>query len=154
MLVAVDFSSGAEAAFEWAADLASAIGAPLYVLHVAHDPLDEPGYYSMAGRGEVPRIEEVGREMLDAFMRAEREKRPGLADLAGVESELVVGLPVTRILEVAEREGAQVIVMGGKGRTALADALLGSKVERVAHLSPIPVVVVKTGPGAAPAEAL
>ena len=139
--MATDFSSGAEAAFDWAAEFAEAVGAPLYVLHVAHDPLEAPGTYVSAESETVAPIKEVAREMLDDFLR---ERHRDDLELA-IHGEVVVGLPVTRILEVAEREGAQAIVMGAKGRTALADALLGSKVERVAHLSRIPVVVVKTG---------
>jgi len=145
VLAAVDFSSGAEDAFEWAIDLARAIGSPLLVVHVAHDPLEEPGSYVLPDAASLP-IEEAANEMLDEFVRAQREKHPALDQLCGFSSKVVVGLPVTRILEFAQSEGAQVIVMGAKGRTALADKLLGSKVQRVAHLSPIPVVVVKSPP--------
>ncbi|MGB5535376.1 MAG: universal stress protein, partial [Thiogranum sp.] len=56
---------------------------------------------------------------------------------------LVVGLPVNRILEVAKKSDASMIVMGSQGRTGLAHALLGSKAEQVVHLSPIPVTIVK-----------
>ena len=58
-------------------------------------------------------------------------------------ARVVVGLPATRILEMAEREDARLIVMGAHGRTGLADALLGSKVERVMRLASLPVTVVK-----------
>ena len=141
VLIAVDFSDGSIAAFEWALDFAEAVVAPLLVLHVAHDPPDDPGSY--AGRGETRPIEEVARERLDAFLEAQLAK-PAAPECSDLRKEVVVGLPVNRILEVAEREGVQAIVIGAKGRTALADVLLGSKAERVVHLSPVPVVVAKT----------
>ena len=53
------------------------------------------------------------------------------------------GLPANRILEVAADEDAQLIVMGSKGRTGLKNLLIGSKSERVAKLSPVPVTIVK-----------
>ena len=56
----------------------------------------------------------------------------------------MVGLPVTRILEVATKTEAQMIVMGSQGRTGLSHLLLGSKAEKVAQLAPIPVTIVKT----------
>jgi nucleotide-binding universal stress UspA family protein len=56
---------------------------------------------------------------------------------------LVVGLPVGRILEVAEMVTASMIVMGSQGRTGLDHLLLGSKTEQVVRLSPIDVTVVK-----------
>ena len=55
----------------------------------------------------------------------------------------MVGLPVNRILEVAKKSDARMIVMGSQGRTGLKHALLGSKAEQVVHLSPIPVTIVK-----------
>ena len=58
---------------------------------------------------------------------------------------LVVGLPVNRILESAEKINARMIVMGSQGRTGLARAMLGSKAEQVVRLAPIPVMIVKDG---------
>ena len=39
------------------------------------------------------------------------------------------------------------IIMGSQGRTGLPHLLLGSKAERIAQLSPIPVTVVKAPRG-------
>ena len=66
-------------------------------------------------------------------------------ELAGVELEqrLVVGIPSTRILGVAEESDAQLIVMGSQGRTGLESFLMGSKAQRVAQLSRPPVTIVK-----------
>lgn len=63
---------------------------------------------------------------------------------------LLVGLPVNRILEAAEKTGARMIVMGSQGRTGLARALLGSKAEQVVRLAPLPVMIVKTPEKEAP----
>ena len=56
---------------------------------------------------------------------------------------LVVGLPVSRIMETAKKIDARMIVMGSQGRTGLDHLLLGSKTEQVVRLSPIDVTVVK-----------
>lgn len=143
ILVGVDFSPGSEAALAWAADAALAFGAPLLALHVVHDPAEAPGYYARVQKGELKELEQVAQEMMQEFMAEARKRLPALRDVQPLETSIVVGLPVTRILEVAEKEGARMIVMGAHGRTALADALLGSKVERVTRLAPIPVAVVK-----------
>lgn len=145
VLVAVDFSEGADAAFEWALDLVRACGAPLLVLHVVHDPLDEPGSYATPRGDEIEPVEEIAERRLARYLEEKRAAHPELRGEIAMRSVLAVGLPVTRILEVSKREGAQLVVMGSKGRTALADVLLGSKVERVAHLSPISVAVIKGG---------
>ena len=138
VLAAVDFSSSSRAALVWAAEAARRFAVPLVVLHVVHDPEAAPGSYSRAG--EMQRMEDVAKQMLDEFLAEVRGRHPEVGD---PRSLLTVGLPATRILEVAEREGAQLIVVGSQGRTGLAHFLLGSKAERVAQLAPIPVTIVK-----------
>jgi len=44
---------------------------------------------------------------------------------------------------VADKIDASMIVMGSQGRTGLPHLLLGSKAERIAQLSPVPVTIVK-----------
>ena len=144
ILVPVDFSDYSEAALLCAADLADMIGEPLNVLHVVHDPGEAPGYYTVKGRKkQLHRLEDVAAEMLQDFMQAVIKKHPGNKALKNATTELVTGLPVNRILEVAKKINARMIVMGSQGRTGLSHVLLGSKAEQVVHLSPIPVTIVK-----------
>ena len=59
----------------------------------------------------------------------------------------MTGIPVTRILETANKIGARMIVMGSQGRTGISHVLLGSKAEQVVHLAGIPVMIVKDSKG-------
>jgi len=153
ILVGTDFSPGAEAALGWAVDAALAFGVPLLVLHVVHDPAEDPGHYARFKKGQFEELERVAKDMMQDFMEEARERLPHLDEVSDVDVSVVAGLPVSRILEVAQRKHASLIVMGGQGRTALSDVLLGSKVERVTRLAPIPVTVVKTPPEAEPTSA-
>lgn len=143
ILVAIDFSPCSESALIWAARLAARLDVPLVVLHVVHDRAEQPGYYDQVKKRKkhLRRIEEAAAEMMSDFLTRQKKKNPGLLD--EMDSRLVLGLPVTRILEVAERIGAQMIVMGSQGRTGLSHLLLGSKAERVVQLAPVPVTIVK-----------
>lgn len=144
ILVPVDFSSHSESALLWALGAARRFSAPVHILHVVHDPEDAPGYYTRTGSdGHVQRLEECAREMLDEFLMRFRRDHPTEVDPNEAQTDLVVGLPSTRILEFAERIDAQLIVMGSQGRTGLAHMMLGSKAERVVRLSTIPVTIVK-----------
>jgi nucleotide-binding universal stress UspA family protein len=144
ILVPVDFSTYSEAALLCAADLAEMTKEPLIVLHVVHDPGEAPGYYEVKGRKkQLHRIEDVAAEMLQEFMADVKKKYPGNMPIRNAQTELVTGLPVNRILEVAEQNHARMIVMGSQGRTGLSHVLIGSKAEQVVHLSPIPVTIVK-----------
>ncbi len=146
ILVAVDFSSWSEAALMWAAEQSRAVDAPLLVLHVVHDPESAPGYYSGNNHeGHVKRMEEAAAELLDRFLDSMRKTHPELAEI-DVKPTLAVGLPPTRIVEVAVKEDARLIVVGSQGRTGVAHLLLGSKAQRVVQMSPLPVTVVKLPP--------
>jgi nucleotide-binding universal stress UspA family protein len=144
ILVPVDFSTHSAAALVWAAGQCDCLEKPLLVLHVGHDPESAPGYYVRSKRKKhLRRIEEAAAEMMEEFLDKVAKRNPDSSHLQGVESMLVLGLPVTRILEVADRTDASLIVMGSQGRTGLPHLLLGSKAERVVQLSPVPVTIVK-----------
>ena len=144
ILVPVDFSPNSETALLDAAEMAEKLGSDLVILHVVHDLSEAPGYYSVKGRGkQMRRMEDVAAEMLDEFFHKMQKKHAGLAALKNATTMLVVGLPVTRILESAEKINARMIVMGSQGRTGLARAMLGSKAEQVVRLAPLPVMIIK-----------
>lgn len=144
ILVPVDFSVHSEAALLRACELSERLKAPLLVLHVVHDPAEMPGYYSrVTKKKHLVRLEDAAAEMLDDFLKDIAGKNPKCKLLHKLDSKLVVGLPVTRILEVAEMVNATMIVMGSRGRTGLDRLMLGSKAEQVVRLSSIPVLIVK-----------
>ena len=144
ILVPVDFSEHSVAALLLAAEFANKLDASLTVLHVVHDLGEAPGYYSVKGHNKVlRRMEDVARDMMDAFMSDMMKKHPEFTALKTAGTMLVVGLPVSRILEIAKKTHARMIVMGSQGRTGLSHVLMGSKAEQVMRLSPIPVTIVK-----------
>ena len=144
ILVPIDFSAYSEAALLWAARAAKSFRQRILVLHVVHDPESAPGSYELKDtEGHVQRLEDAAATMLADFVERMRRDHPELEAIQELETSLSVGLPPTRILEVAEKSGANLIVMGSQGRTGLSHLLLGSKAARVAQLSPIPVTIVK-----------
>ncbi|WP_046113536.1 universal stress protein [Aquincola tertiaricarbonis] len=75
-----------------------------------------------------------------------------LLDAAGLayEVEITTGDPAQQIVEVAEREQCDAIVMGTFGHGALSEALLGSVSQEVLQHAGVPVTIVRHAP---PAEA-
>ena len=144
ILVPVDFSPNSEVALVYAAELAGKLDSNLVILHIVHDLNEAPGYYSVKGRGkQMRRMEDVAAEMLDEFLRKMKKKYSELVALEQATTMLVVGLPVNRILESADKIQARMIIMGSQGRTGLARAMLGSKAEQVVRLASLPVMIVK-----------
>ncbi len=67
---------------------------------------------------------------------------------AGVafESEVAVGDPGHSLVDMAESDGCEMIVMSARGLGAIRLALLGSVSQAVVHASPVPVLIVKPAP--------
>jgi len=143
ILVPVDFSPHSEDALLFAADLAHRLDTPLIILHVVHDPGESPGYYTQKDPEHPHRIADIAAEMMAEFINRIANENPGQSNIAQAKTELITGLPVSRILEVAEQCNPQMVVMGSKGRTGLTHLLLGSKAEQVVRLCPTPVTIVK-----------
>jgi nucleotide-binding universal stress UspA family protein len=135
-----DFSRASGAAFARALAMAKADRAELVVLHVlsAVQPALGEGYIS-------PRTVEA----IEASARGAGEK--GLKRLvarakkAGVRARALVreGIPHAEIIRAAERQRADLIVIGTHGRTGLARMLLGSVAARVVSLAQCPVLTVR-----------
>ncbi len=146
ILVPVDFSPPSEAALVEACKLAECMKVDLTVLHVVHDPQEMPDYYAkLAKKKYLVRLEDMAKEMMDDFINTVALNHPELKSLKKPHSMLVLGVPVTRILQVAEKIDAVMVVMGSRGYTGLKHLLLGSLAEHVVRLCPIPVTIVKSG---------
>ncbi len=145
ILVPVDFSPHSEAALLKACELAKCPKLPIVVLHVVHDPGDMPSYFSkIAKRKQLGRVEDVAAEIFAEFIRSIKKKHPDNKVLKKIDTMMVRGLPVTRIIQVADKINASMVVMGSLGRTGLDHVLLGSKAEQVVRLCKVPVTIVKS----------
>jgi len=100
--------------------------ASLYELLVAHDP------------------EVIDRVSGEAGLHALQSARE-LLDAAGVtyECEVAKGDPAHTIIDISERFGCDLIVMGARGQSALRSAMLGSVSNEVLHASTVPVMIAK-----------
>ena len=146
LLVPVDFTPYSEEALVFASELANKLKAKLLVLHVIHDPAEAPGFYTRQRKKKryLETMEEAAEEMMEDFLKKVREANPDQTPIKNATPILVVGTPVTRIVEMAEKKQAGMIIIGSHGRTGLSNLLLGSKAGQVVQLSTIPVTVVKT----------
>lgn len=144
ILAPVDFSAHSEAALVHACELADSLPAAVVILHVVHDPGEMPGYYSkLIKKKRMSRIDDTAAEAFGDFMATVIKAHPDLESLQEAERLMVVGLPVTRILEVAEKLDPTMVVVGSQGRTGMKQMIIGSKATQIVQLCPYPVTVVK-----------
>ena len=138
ILVPTDFSPTSDTALQYATQMALALGARLYLMHV-------PGKTGEHFEANYPlgRFETATRERLSSFLTTEELER------LRPEYALRVGAPAEEIVRYADACDADLIIMGTHGRTGIAHALMGSVAEQVVRVAPCPVLLVRTAKRAA-----
>jgi nucleotide-binding universal stress UspA family protein len=132
---ATDGSEAADRALPHAKAIASESGAPLVVVYCEEFTLPGKG----GGRLPVHANEEELQQKIDGQV-AELSSDGIKASLQSTRSQ--VGGAAHAIAEVAAAEQADLIVVGTRGRTALAGLLLGSVTQRLLHIAVCPVLAV------------
>jgi nucleotide-binding universal stress UspA family protein len=139
ILAPTDFSELSKQGLKSALELAEAFGAKLLLLYVV-----EPPPYPV--EGIVP--SHLGATMLDDL---ERQATNDLAQMVSetqaskmdVARRVVVGIPYRKIVDVAEEEKIDLIVMTTHGRTGLSHLVMGSVAEKIVRTAPCPVLTIR-----------
>jgi nucleotide-binding universal stress UspA family protein len=143
ILVPLDGSGISERALIPAATMAERFGARL-VLMQAIPTLATVAAQTAAGNPQATAYVDPG-EVHEAQREIAREQMAAARARAGVRvaaADLVEGDPADEILARAEREHADLIVMGTRGQGGLARAVLGSVADAVMRRAPCPVLLV------------
>jgi nucleotide-binding universal stress UspA family protein len=135
ILVAFDGSDHSRKAFGVALDLAARFKAALMVVTVAELP--EPATVPT----EIDELMHHAKAHYDLEFKRLREA----AESQGVEfsAELAVGHPAEQIVNQAEQQKADMIVVGRRGLNRATRFILGSVSERIMRYAHCPVTVVK-----------
>ncbi len=137
LLCPIDFSPGSEAASRLALRLAAKAGAAVTLAHVV-----EPIYWMPdMGLGEGDTLGEIDRAADEALARSRGDAKRRFPEVP-IDVARINGVPWRRIVDFAELERFDLIVMGTRGRTGIKH-LLGSVAERVVRHAACPVLVVR-----------
>jgi nucleotide-binding universal stress UspA family protein len=142
MVVGTDGSETAREAVRQASDLATRLSAKVHLVS-AYEPVPE-------GRLREERQEVPGdlqwmvnpREDVSTTLEDAAQEIRGLG--VEVETHAREGDPADAILDVAEEQGADLIVVGNKGMTGAKRFLLGSVPNKVSHHAPCSVMIIRT----------
>jgi len=92
-------------------------------------------------------IEEVRQEVGSAARRfhavVNRARAMAEKEQVNLKTHVLAGHPVRDIVKLATDLKADLLVVGATGHSAFYDRLVGSRADRLVHLSPCPVLVVK-----------
>jgi nucleotide-binding universal stress UspA family protein len=141
ILVATDFSECAGAAFTVAKKLAGQFGAKIVLLHVINQRILArlAELLKTAPDDLLPAFREEAQQKLDKFLQ------DCCRDSLEVTSLVAVGIPFQEIAVVARDLAADLIVIGGYGRSGrgpIEEVFFGSTAEKVVRLLPCPVLCV------------
>lgn len=144
IVCAVDFSESSMTALSEAATLRGAEGAALTLVHVVELP---PGLSTVGGdlalagarelKAYVAAAEQDARTLLNAAIEERLGGRPN------VSAVVLTGRPYTKVLELAEKNAADLIVMGVRGRGTTDLLFFGSTAEHVVRQATCPVLTLR-----------
>lgn len=134
ILVACDGSESAAKAFDYALELAQRFGGQIRAMSVIHVP-------DFGGQVEAAALVESAQAQYQAMAERLRQR----AETAGVpfSFETVAGHPAERITACAQTRGADLIVMGHRGKSLVERWLTGSTTKQVMGYAHCPVLIVR-----------
>jgi nucleotide-binding universal stress UspA family protein len=143
ILVGTDGSDTATTAVRYAIDLAHELGARLQIVS-AYEPVSAERLRNE--RIEVPQdlqwVINPREDVLAALDEAQKEAEA--AGVTKVETFARQGDAADAILDVAEEQRSDLIVVGNRGMTGAKRFLLGSVPNKVSHHAPCSVLIVRT----------
>lgn len=138
ILVPADGSEHADRALDFAIDLAQKYSAEILILTVVQYgsiTTEDPRSFDLIANA----INDAHKKVLSAALEKAKKAIPGLK----VTTKLIEGYPADQIIETAEKENVDLIVMGRRGQSHLTHTLLGSVSDRVADLCPCALLLIK-----------
>jgi universal stress protein A len=139
ILAPTDFSELSKQGLTSALELAEAFGAKLLLVHVV-----EPPPYPVEGIVPSPLgatlLDDLERQASNDLTQMLPEARRSKVEVA---RRVVVGVPYRKIVEVAEEEKSDLIIMTTHGRTGLSHLVMGSVTEKIVRTAPCPVLSIR-----------
>lgn len=147
VLVPVDFSETSRRALAWAFDYAMRAPCEIHLAHVVEEHIAD-----VIAASEAVTLREHIQLLAEQAGIELRRMVPDAVERASIGPifrHVAMGKPTTEILRLAERIGADMVVMGTHGRSGLAGMFIGSVAEKIVRHANCPVVCVKPGRPAA-----
>ena len=132
IVLALDGSEASQKAVPVAGELARQNGARIVIAHIEED---------VVGKGGGPVI--ATEDEIQAEFRKQAQELSADGIDASVEMRnAMLGRPAHPIAQIADESGADLIVVGTHGHTAVGGAPVGSVTQRLLHIATCPVLAV------------
>lgn len=134
ILVPLDGSELAEVALPYAGELAGRLGSEVTLIHVCEST--EEQYHNMH-QIYIQKMTGVTKQLIKKYI-----EKSGAASIT-VKGELLNGHPAEQILDFAEKEGVDLIVIATQGRSGIQRWVLGSVADKVVNATKQPVLLIR-----------
>ena len=136
IVLPVDFTDISPIIAKYAKELGKKLDAEIIVIYIVEDLSSYEGLYV-----DPATIAEIENKLIDGAKESMEDFiNKNFSDYPKVKKVIDKGDVIEKIIEVAEKEEADLIVIGSHGRKGLDKILFGSVAEGVIKKSPIPVL--------------
>jgi nucleotide-binding universal stress UspA family protein len=138
ILFPIDFAENYDTLLPWVSTFVEKFGATLYVVFVTQDLASYSTFY--VPHGNIQSFQE------EALAAAKKRMTAAVAEhfkgFPKLESLVLTGSPAEKILELAKKEGIDLIIMGAHGRKGLERVFFGSVADKVVTGALCPVMTI------------
>jgi nucleotide-binding universal stress UspA family protein len=138
ILFPIDFTSHYESLLPWVSTFAEKFNATVYVLFVAQDLANFTTFY--VPHGNIQSFQEEA--IASARKRMATAVEEHFKGFAKLETRVESGPAAAKILDLANKEKIDMIIMGAHGRKGLDRAIFGSVADKVVQGAPCPVLTI------------
>jgi nucleotide-binding universal stress UspA family protein len=138
ILFPVDFAENYDSLLPWVSTFVEKFGATLYVAFVTQDLSNFSTFY--VPHSNIKSFQDEVKEAAEKRMAAAAKDH--FKNFPKLKTRVLVGSPAEKILELAQQEKIDLIIMGAHGRKGLERVFFGSVADKVVTGAPCPVLTI------------